>query len=223
LFGPGHLTVVRQIEVNLAELRAAYTWAVVHDRPLAVRLVGGMVPYVEHRMSAEIAAWAQRVLAEIDRCAPEEIAGGARVLAVAAAGDRFSGRLDRARELAERGLRVTADPATEAYLRLLLCEVSLFEGNPVEAQRQADVIGPLANQGGMEPLGRIGRLSQPLLLAYGGDVAGAAEQARDLYAEAVRAAEPVVVAWAEYTLGEVLVDTEPARAQGLLSRALRAA
>ena len=103
-----------------------------HDLAIAVRLVGAMAIYVEHRIPAEVPQWADRILAAAEQ--DPGVPGLAKVYGVAAAGARFAGNLDRGRNLASAGLAIVADPATEGYLCYLLAEVALFSGQLEEAQ-----------------------------------------------------------------------------------------
>jgi hypothetical protein len=54
LYGPGHAEASARIGTYLDELRSAHAWALAHDLPLCVRLVGSLALYVEHRIPVEV-------------------------------------------------------------------------------------------------------------------------------------------------------------------------
>jgi hypothetical protein len=218
LYRPGHVAAVERLAAAVDELRAAAAWAVEHDVALAARLVGAMAIYVEHRVPAEVPRWAEGTLAAAAQ-AERAVPGLAKVYGVAAAGARFAGDLDRGRALAEAGLAVVQDPATEGYLRYLLTEISLFQGRIEEAGgliAQVTALRPTVPVAGMAAL--IG----PLLCIHRGDVAAAVDRARAQVRRAERDGEEVTSAWATYMYGETLIDVDPTHATDLLLEALAA-
>ena len=219
LFAPGQEAGVAAVDAAFDEVRAAWTWALRHELPLAVRIVGGLGCYVEHRLPAEVAGWAEQTVAAAAAAAgpDRELPGLARAYGVAGAGQRFAGQLDRARELVECGLALPHDQWTGAYLRYLLSEISLFQGRLVEvAALSAEVVAAVPEHAGF---GRMAALMITLAATYGGDAAGARERAEQLYAAEQR--EPTVLrGWTTYVLAEALLDTEPERAAGLLTDTL---
>jgi len=220
LFEAGHVVAVERLGAAVDELRVAWSWALEHDLALAVRLVGGLAIYVEHRMPAEVAGWAEQTVAAVDRATGQPLPAVAKLLGVAAAGARFAGDLGRARHLLERGLALTESVAVEAYLRYLLAEVALFEGRLSEVDALAATVSRLPVPRG---LAQMVELISPLPAAYRGDLATAVQRAEELYANARTGDRAVLLGWTTYVLAEVLIDIDPDRAQALLLEALNEA
>ncbi len=253
LFGPQHYAAAELIRSRFDELRAAFGWAAEHDLELAANLVGSLLPYLEQRMSAEVGHWADRVLAmvEADSAAdPLTPVGLAAVQAVAASAARFSGALDRARGLAERGLEglagghdggaegdggptlvvdsgapgggstVSWAAATECYLRYLMAEISQFAGRLDETQTLTDEVMRVAADFGLDAYQQLAEMGRCLVTAYVGRPLEAAEQARGLRERAAAQGQLLVEAWSTYAHGECLLDVDPAAATPLLDAAL---
>lgn len=217
LYGPDHVAASAFVTAYLDELRAAHAWALVHDLGLAARLVGSLALYVEHRIPVEVPQWAERTIEVADDDTP----GLAGAYAVAAACARFTGDLRRAAGLAEHGLTLAgADARIGAYLRMVLCEVALFEGRLDDIGRLKAEVREL---GAAEDLGAVGWLPElmgPLVTAYRGDPAGAYREAAALEEWAVRLGSGPIRAWTRYLRGEALLDTDPETSLELFDAAL---
>ena len=218
LYGPGHVEASAAITRQLDELRAAHSWALANDLGLATRLVGPLALYVEHRMPVEVPQWADRTLHAAEGSPPPE--GLASVYAVAAAGARFAGDLQRAARLAEAGLGLPSDPMTGGYLRMLLAETALFEGRLADVERHRTEVAALAVEADLGAVGLLNDLLAPLVAAYGGDSEGAARQAEALQRSAARRGAAPIEAWARYLRGEALLDSDPEAATELLDGAV---
>ena len=217
LFEAGHVAAVDRLGAAMDELRAAWSWALHHDLVLAMRLVGGMAIYVEHRMPAEVTDWADQTVAAANRAAGPPAPALAKALGVAAAGARFAGDLHRARQLLESGLGLAESPAVEAYLSYVQAEVALFEGRLSEVDT---LVTKISQQPRPRGLAQMMELISPLATAYRGDIGAAVERAETLYANAQTGDRRVLLGWTTYVLAEVLIDVDPVRSQKLLLDAL---
>jgi predicted ATPase/DNA-binding SARP family transcriptional activator len=216
LYGPDHVAASAFVTAYLDELRAAHTWALVHDLGLAAGLVGSLALYVEHRIPAEVPLWAERTI----EAAPVDTPGLAGAYAVAAAGARFTGDLGHAVELAEAGLALSRDARNATYLRLTLSDVALFEGRLEDVEQHLDAVRQLGADEDLGAAGWLHELAPPLVTAYRGDPAGASRQAEALEAWAVRLGSGPLRAWALYIRGEAQLDTDPEASLALFDAAL---
>ena len=218
LYGAGQPDRVRRLSSSMAELRAAYWWAAEHDQTIAVTLVGGLVALVEQQLVGEIADWAEKLIIALgDR----RVAGVAGVYAVAAAGARFAGDLEQARNLAGRSLELSGgDPAIAAYASYLLAEISLFKGDLGGVSGWHDQVAALAaGHDQLQPLLQITTVTVLLAATYRGD-RDVTLEARELQALAERRGWTIIAAWALYVRGEVALDRHPVEAATLLQTAL---
>ena len=218
LYGAGQPDRVRRLSSSMAELRAAYWWAAEHDQAMAAALVGGLAALVEQHLVGEIADWAEKLITALgDR----RVTGIAGVYAVAAAGARFTGDLERARSLAGRSLELSVDDrAVAAYASYLLAEIALFTGDLDRVQAGHDQVALLAaGHDQLQSLLAITAVTALLAVNYRGD-RDVTLEARALQARAERGGWPIVAAWALYVRGEVALDHHPAEAAPLLQEAM---
>jgi predicted ATPase/DNA-binding SARP family transcriptional activator len=224
--GPSPGPWVRTVAARFDDLRAAHAWALDSDLDLALELVVGLADWLEFEVSAELVGWAERTAHRAlagDLTDPAQRALTVRAMAMTAAGIRFGGDLLRALELARQACDLVTDP-TDPVLRYpvyVQCEISLYLGRLTDCRALADRAQRLA-----EDTGDMLRvwwcvMNRALALAYDGRVAEATAIAERVVAEAVLPG--VIRAWAWYTLGEVLMTTEPDRASTLLLQAVREA
>ncbi len=220
LRGPSTARWADAITRELDDLRAAHAWAVATDLDLALRLVAALVVYAETRMPAEVFGWAERTIAAA------EASGTASALlptvyGIAASGARFRGDLRGAVALAQRGLsgRHADDPARRYPLHIL-AEVALFEGRLREVAGFAAEATPLAIAAGDHTWEVLTTSLSVLARAYSGDVAGAISVADQTCARADLSEDPLAIAWARYTAGEVRLEVDPGAAVVLLQDAL---
>ncbi|MDP3893874.1 BTAD domain-containing putative transcriptional regulator [Nocardioides sp.] len=220
LYGPDHVEASRFVTAYLDELRAAHSWALVHDLGLASRLVGSLALYVEHRIPAEVPQWAERTI----EAAPAGTPDLAGAYAVAAAGARFTGDLHHAAELAERGLAlVGGDARIGGYLRIVLGEVALFEGRLDDVVRLRAEVRELSAGEELGAIAWLPELMGPLVSAYRGDPVLASRQAEAIEEWAVQLGSGPLRAWALYIRGEARLDTDPETSLELFDAALELA
>ncbi|MDN5763268.1 MAG: NB-ARC domain-containing protein [Microlunatus sp.] len=221
LYGRRHAEAAARLDGLLAEVRSAHDWALTHDLALAERLATSLWPYVETRMPAEVPQWAERTLDAVQSAASGTDGPTiARLCAVAAAGARFAGDLPRARQLIERGLAEVSDPADEAYLRFVLGDVALFEGQLDEAARLADELVAAAGAGLFGAFEHVAQGIEPLVRGYRGDPTGGVSRADELRAQAEANGDIVGAGWMRYIRGELLLDSDPQQARPCLEQAL---
>ena len=225
IYGAHQLRDVVDLERAMSEFRAAFVWALERDLATAVDLVGALNTLVEHKMLSEISDWAELLIDRLGE-APHPVDGSARVHAVAAAGARFAGNLERAYDLCTTGLRLAGkdDKACRIYLRFLLSEIACLRGDVAEVQRQLSASEADTPEEHEHPgLLAIMRGSRILLTAYGGHSVTAAEEALQLQVKAERNAWSTMAAWSLYIRGEALATVAPAQAEVVLEEALRRA
>lgn len=220
-----HARWARTIDGMLDDLRVAHSWALEHGEvDPALRLVAALSRYAEHRIASEVATWAENTV-EAAEATPTLSALLPTGYAVAAGGARFSGDLERAKVLAERGIAASAgaDDPSRCLPLYLLEEVALFQGRLDEADRLAREVHRLASMTGQTFLSVWAGVNRVLVRAYQGDVTGASTLAEEVSALAVSTKDPTAIAWARYGAGEALLETHPERAVTLLEDALRRA
>ncbi len=222
LYTARHLVAVARSAAALDEVRAAFGWALQNDLSLAARLATGPAILVEHRMSAEVPAWASSVVAHhaFDSLDADR---RAQLICLAASGARFAGDLATARDLVDRASGLASDPATLAYAEFLGGEVALFERGAEAALAMLPETIARARSRGQPSLRRMLEGLRALMLGYLGQAREAATLAGRLEGEAAAAGEDVVSAWGAYVRGEVLLEADPPAAVAHLDRALERA
>jgi len=176
---------------------------------------------VEHKLMGEVADWATDLL---KRLGSQPVRRWARVAAVAAAGARFAGDLERAAALARQAIdRSEGDVTVTVYAHMLLTEADFFAGRLEQViQPNEEIAATVARHPHLEPMMQMIECERLLARAYAGssEMAGPARQVQQ---RAERNGWPVVAAWALYVRGEVVIDTDPAQAGALLQKALERA
>ncbi|MFC5137147.1 BTAD domain-containing putative transcriptional regulator [Actinomycetospora rhizophila] len=216
LLGPDAARRLAAVAAEWDEVRAAVAWTTDHDPAHAAAIVARLIDVAEVRMTPEIFAWADALLAR----GADLGTAAAGVHAVAASGARFAGDLDRAEQQVAAGTGVAGpdDPATPA-LTFLRAELDLFAGRAAASARAAAEAerSPTLRVGAMAVFTRL------LAVAYGGDTAAAVAEADALDVAVREAGDPLLVPWSAYVAGEVRADTDPATALDLLEDAVRLA
>ena len=106
LYGPDEPAWARRLETWLDDLRAAWGWARDASQvDLAVRLAAALTRYGYWRMRPDILAWGAWVVAAVPAHPRLAVA-----FAAAAHAAWIDGRLDQARELAQRGVAIAGGP-----------------------------------------------------------------------------------------------------------------
>ncbi len=221
LAGPASAERLAAIDAEWDELRAAVGWATEHDPALAGALVALLVDHAEARMTPELFAWADRLLADAVDLGPP----APTVHALAAAGARFAGDLARAEAHVDAGWALLEGPDDRRgrHLAFLRAECALFAGRVDDAASAAADARRLAEVAGDHRVLGLAACTGVLADAYAGAAEAAIARADALDAWRRGLGDPLLAPWTLYTAGEVRVDTDPASALALVEEALRAA
>jgi predicted ATPase/DNA-binding SARP family transcriptional activator len=203
------------------DLRAAHLWAVEHDVDLAARLSAALYMYAETRVVSEMCDWAGRTV----RAAEDHGVSHPRlpaVYAAAASGARFRGDLATTAALAERGVAQSRGRSDREawYARNSLADVALFEGRLIDAERMFTGIATEARAAGDRYVLTLALWNLAFVRAYAGDTEAAVTFAAQARREARLLGSPTLIAWADFSEAEVLLDVQPDRAVALLDEAL---
>ncbi|MDQ4009281.1 MAG: winged helix-turn-helix domain-containing protein [Actinomycetota bacterium] len=218
LVGAEEATWADALAAAFDDLRSTHQWVLVHQPALAMRLSAALFLYGEAGAPSEIHVWAARAA---DKAPQDPLLP---IVLAAAAGARFSGDLAGAAALAQRALDVVAqDDPVRRYPLCTLADVALFEGRLAHAGRLYTAAADLAGDAGDAYLATFATVGNALSRAYQGDTRTAAELADRAKQLAKAIANPTALAWADYALGEALLDQEPDRARQALDRAVAAA
>jgi predicted ATPase/DNA-binding SARP family transcriptional activator len=198
------------------DLRRAHQWSLVHRPALAMRLSAALFVYGESGAPSEVPAWAARAAAT----APQHPL--LPVVLAAAAGTRFSGDLTQATAHAQHALcAIPENDLTRRYPLIALADVALFEGRLIDAVPLYKTSSDFAQAAGDAYFDAYSTAACSLPHTYHGDTKTAvrlAEQAKQL---GTAIANPTVLAWAEYALGEAaLLDDQIDEARAALGRAI---
>ena len=197
------------------DLRSAHQWALRHRPVLAVRLSAALFVYGETGAPSEVPAWAARAAAAAPRhpLLP--------VVLAAAAGTRVSGDLTHAAANARRGLYAVAenDPARR-YPLCALADIALHEGSLIDAVQLNTTQVDLAEAAGDTYFAAYATANSSLPHTYQGNIRTAVQLADRAKQLATAIANPTTLAWADYALGEALLDDQPDRARLALDRAI---
>lgn len=214
LYGPGHTREVRRLLAAVDELRPAFGWAMEHRPELAARIAGGTVLLVEHALLGEAVSWAELVIARQGlRCDPW-------VVAVVAAGARFTGDLPRAATLADEAITLATDDAVcLAYALEVRADIALFAGDLSTVLECRTRVAELLTRH-PEVAGTDQMVEGTALLArrYGGGTVSS-DEAVQLRVVAERHGRLAVADWARYVEGELLLSDDPVRAYDVLADA----
>jgi predicted ATPase len=221
LAGPASAARLAAIDAEWDELRAAVGWATEHDPALAAALVALLADHAEARMTPELFAWADRLLAgavDLGRSAPT-------VHALAAAGARFAGDLPRAEAHVDAGRALLDGPEDPRgrHLAFLRAECALFAGWIDDAGSAAADARRLAEAVGDDRVRGLAACTGVLAEAYAGAAEEAIARADALDAWRRGLGDPLLAPWTLYTAGEVRVGADPPRALALVEEALQAA
>lgn len=218
LRGPEEATWAEVLAAALDDLRSTHQWVLVHQPALAMRLSAALFLYGEAGAPSEVPAWAARA-AEV---APRHPL--LPIVLAAAAGTRFSGDLAGSARLAQRALDALAeDDPVRRYPLCALADVALFEGRLADAIDLYTAEADFAEEVGDTYFAAYATAGGSLPRAYQGDTGTAVELADRAKQFATTIANPSALAWADYALGEALLDEEPDRAREALDRAVVAA
>jgi predicted ATPase/DNA-binding SARP family transcriptional activator len=220
LYGPDEPAWARRLETWLDDLRAAWGWARDASQvDLAVRLAAALTRYGYWRVRPDILAWGAWVVAAVPAHPRLAVA-----FAAAAHAAWMDGRLDQARELAQRGVAIAGGPTAPAAAAPLeaLGDAALLRGDLAAALEAYRGVAALAAPGDLAGLA-IATANQALVLSYGGDEQAACAVASQAVAVALASANPTAIAMAHFAEGEALADLDPAAAATALEEARRGA
>jgi predicted ATPase/DNA-binding SARP family transcriptional activator len=219
LYGPEEPAWARRVETWLDDLRAAWGWARDASQvDLAVRLAAALTRYGYWRVRPDILAWGAWAAA---------VPAHPRLAvahAAAAHAAWIDGRLDPARELAQRGVAIAGGPTAPGAAAPLeaLGDAALLSGDLAAALEAYRGVAALAAPGDLAGLA-IATANQALVLSYGGDEQAASATASQAVAAALASANPTAIAMARFAEGEALADVDPTAAAAALEEARRGA
>ncbi|MEM9515204.1 MAG: winged helix-turn-helix domain-containing protein [Actinomycetota bacterium] len=193
-----------RLDELVAETRVAHRWASAHDPAMAADLVAALLLYAQERQWPELAEWSAELIDEPD-CA-------AAHLAAAAADASNRGRLDDARDLAQRALE-SDDVRVVASALDTLANLGLYEGNLDRVHEFGEALRALGAEHADPFVWMLGTNSISLALTYAGEV----ESARAVLHAGRPDGElaPTIRAWLDYA------DAEAALASGDVTQALQ--
>lgn len=211
-----------EIDAAIDDLRVAHAWFVATGEvDGALRVPVALRDYIFPRLRDEMVTWTERAL---------QLAGAHQhpvypaALATAARGMTRRGELDRARRYAETALAQSEpDTLTALWAVHVLWTASLYGGRLDDAVALADRHAELAEQIGDEYYRAEAGRGQVLAHLYRGDAETAAAHAAELRKTAEASGNHTMRAWALYSHGEALLDTDPAAAAPLFEQAIDAA
>lgn len=221
LYDPDSPVEAAVLDRAIDELRAAHAWSMHNAIEEALTLVSALAVYVEQRALGEAFSWAERTIEQVERIGLDS-PGLPGAYGTAALSARFRGDLERAEELAQRGLRAADDPNDPAgYVALYtLAEVALYEGRLEDARRITERMEQLPVSGEHRMFAIWAWVNAILSRAYAGENEVAVELVEGRLRAARRDNDGVAIAWAMFTLAETLVDVAPERALPVAEEAL---
>ncbi len=216
--GPEEARWVRRIDVDLANLRAAHTWALTTgNADLALRLPAGLRPYAYLGLRDEIHDWALRALSLPDA---ERSAHHPAALVGAGVGWMQRGEIARAVACGEQVLAACPDPPVALRARRLLAEAALYQGRLGATEQHGGKIVEGARAAGRPYDEACGHLYRVHAATYDGrhEVAETALAAGWRLAE--RLGSPTLQAGFWFLEGEIRLDAEPDTALAAFGRAI---
>jgi len=220
--GPDEGSALARFAAVFDDLRIAHAWLV--DRGEvdgAVRLPAALDDDLVFRPRAEVFAWAERAVQRPD--APSHPAYPA-AMAVAARAALNRGELATARDLAEVARAAVGDDRRpELSARYVSTTAALYAGDLDEALAIADRRIAIADDLGDIYHRALAGVSRVLALRYRGEASAAVTAAAEARRDADASGNHTVRAWALYSNGEALLDTDPDAAAALLEQAIAAA
>jgi hypothetical protein len=206
---PDEASAVAAIAALGPDLHAAWSYAVEHDRPLAVRLAGDVHDFAYQRQRLDLLDWGRAVAAwdvESPRL-PD-------ALACAAAASWARGDLPQAAELAARGVAAAGGPEAPSAARAMsqyACH-AMFLGHTADSVERYRRTADLHRAAG-DPLNALmSEVSVCQAATYGGAAGWAADRVAELLGPLGELGNPSGLAWAYYVLGEATTASDPDRA-----------
>ncbi|MEX5632909.1 AfsR/SARP family transcriptional regulator [Parafrankia sp. FMc2] len=226
----------------LAEARAAQSWALANDPPLAVEIAAALHVFAMSRLRLEPLAAAVELVralglhpptgAEVHSLAglvadltaglAPGVAAGAlsTVLATAAAWYVSAGDLETAEACAQRGRLIAGDAPERRFALELLSDIASYRGRIGEAVDHGWELVAASRSCGDRHTEVAGLLNIMIAHAYAGN-AGNAEAGRAVSTQTPEGPlAPSDLGWLAYGEAELILDRDPARCLGLLDRAI---
>jgi tetratricopeptide (TPR) repeat protein len=208
LWTPAEPSAVAELTALVVDLRAAWDYAIAHDRPLAVRLAADAYDFAYVRQRLDLLAWGEHV-------ASWEIAhpGLPRALAAAAAAAWARGRLDQATEYGEQAVAAAeTDPPAAARAVTQLGNLAMFLERSEAALERFRTAAVLHREAGEHVRAFADDVSVAQAMIYADRSAEAREVLVELLPVAHRAGNPSLLSWAYYITGEAAADVDIDRA-----------
>jgi predicted ATPase/DNA-binding SARP family transcriptional activator len=219
-FGPNERAQFDRLDELVSELRAAtFRSAEEGNFELASRIARALFQYAYTRIRADVAEWAERLLAMPGFAEhPSE-----SVLRLAALGAMHRGELPLARAYCERAVARSESPVDSGFALHLLAEVWGYQG---ERQKMFDISAEairIADSLGHPLLTTLGLQNQMLADAYQGRRSAALARVPGLRRSAELLDSEIQRGWASFCEGEVLIESDPDAALPLLDEAVQLA
>ncbi|GAA5118926.1 ATP-binding protein [Pseudonocardia adelaidensis] len=217
LWTPAEATAVAAVGRLVPDLQIAWDYAVEHAPSLAVRLAGDIYDFAYIRQRTDLLGWGLRVSGwdVAHRCLP-------RALAAASAAAWAGGRLAEADEHAARGVAAAAaDPPTGGRAVTQQGNLAMFRGRAEAALAYFRAACELHLAGGEEGRAMADEISTAQALVYAGRADAARRIMDDVLPRTRKAANPSLLSWAHYILGEAVTDLDPERALAAYAAAIK--
>lgn len=220
--GADERTALSRIDGAIDDLRVAHAWLVERSAvDEALRLPVALRDYIGHRQRDEMFWWTERALELPDAAAR---AAYPAALATAARGATRRGDLERSRSYAEAALaEVEPVSLTATWAMQALATTALYEGRLEDVLTLTGNWPGLPNDPGEDHYRAMNSMLRVLAHTYRGDGASAAVEADALLVAARNSRNDTVLAYALYSQGEALLETDPDAARSHLEGAIEAA
>lgn len=214
LRGPDEDAWATVFETELANLEAAHGHALqLGDVDAAVRIAIAPYVFVYHRLRADVGAWAEVTLPAAER-ADHPLAPA--VLAVVALNRLHRGDLDGVLDLL---VDVPHDPVAR-HAHEVLGDLHTYRGELDAGLASFQVAERLALRVDDRLTVAHSRLSQAIISGYADRVEEGLALVEAVRREASSPRMPIIIAWCDYTEGELLAGSQPRRALELVDRAV---
>lgn len=219
---PDEALWVERVDVELANFRAAHSWAVAcNNADVALGILAGLWDDVQHRRRFELGEWVSDAV-KLPAAADHALRPVA--LALQALVSQMQGLQDLAAAQSELAIaeEERLSLPTFIYCRIIRVSAAAYQGDIPEGEalwdRHRAIITAAA-----EPYDEVWVGVFDNFMQMGTDPAGAVDRARLLIAAAERLGVPTLMAWGLYARGVVMRTVDPSRAVADLDEAVRLA
>lgn len=203
---------VARIDAIFDELRAAHLWGRTHEPSLAVRLSQALFEPAVQQLRLEVFDWTLALAGLISSDDPQ----AGRIYGELSQGLSLLGRIEEARQWAERAMATSSAPALCRAAYMTMADVCLYAGELDRSLRFARRHDEIVEREGTNIARASGKANLALPLAY----LGRHDEALDLIPTAPPdGAPPTAWGWLAYARGEVLLDIDPETALAELDTA----